>query len=259
MWTISELKQRGWVSMKRNYWLLVLVALIGAIFCDGGGSGIGANFGSSLSLNLNLNGAEATYPQYGYTQEMPYYWNVMDALTIFGAFFAIFAAIAGILALMFGIFLGNPLEIGVKRFTLQHVEANASLDDLLYGFRNYYLDNVKTMFLRNLYIFLWSFLLVIPGIIKSYSYRLVPYILAEHPEMKAKEVLETSRRLMNGHKWNTFVLDLSFIGWALLTAVTCGICGLLIQNPYQAMTNAYLFKAIAYPEPEEPFCDPLYE
>ena len=163
----------------------------------------------------------------------------------------------GTVGLLFNIFLANPLQIGVNRFMLQHIEANASLDDLLHGFRTDYLSNVKTMFLRNLYIFLWSLLLVIPGIIKSYSYRLVPYILAEHPEMDAKEVLETSRRLMDGHKWHTFVLDLSFIGWGILTGITCGICGLLIQNPYQAMTNAYLFRAIAYPTPEQPCCDPI--
>lgn len=258
MWTISELKQLGWVSMKRNYWLTVLVALIGAIFC----SGEGLDFSSSLNLNLNLGGSEAAYSQrfsedlYG-MEHM--YWNLLDVLAIFGVVIAVIAVVVGMAALAFQIFVCNPLEIGVKRYTLQHIQANSSLEDLLFGFRSNYLDNVKTMFLRNLYIFLWSLLLVIPGIIKSYSYRLVPYILAEHPEMDAKEVLETSRRLMDGHKWHTFVLELSFIGWSILSAVTCGICGILIQNPYQAMTNAYLFKAIAYPEPGQPFCDPLYE
>lgn len=260
MWTISELKQLGWVSMKRNYWLTVLVALIGAIFC----SGEGVNFGSNLNLNLNLDRSEAAY--FPYLPETEHYYgfesvggNLIEILAIFGAVVAVIAAIIGMAALAFQIFVCNPLEIGVKRYTLQHIQANSSLEDLLFGFRSNYLDNVKTMFLRNLYIFLWSLLLVIPGIIKSYSYRLVPYILAEHPEMDAKEVLETSRRLMDGHKWHTFVLELSFIGWSILSAVTCGICGILIQNPYQAMTNAYLFKAIAYPEPGQPFCDPLYE
>lgn len=260
MWTIPELKQRGWSGMKKNYWLTVLVALIGAVVC-GGKELIQFESSGTSGFHAGVSGSGAALPQYWTEglQEMPYFWNnIVQMMHIFGAIIAVAAAVAGILVLVFRIFVANPLEIGVKQYMLRHTNGYASLDALLHGFRNFYLDNVKTMFLRKLYIFLWSLLLVIPGIVKRYSYRLVPYILAEHPEMDAKEVLETSRRLMDGHKWHTFLLDLSFIGWGILSAVTFGICGLLIQNPYCAMTEAYLFLAIAHPEAEQPFCDPVY-
>ena len=100
------------------------------------------------------------------------------------------------------------------------------------------------MFLRNLFVALWSLLLVIPGIIKLYSYRLVPYILKEHPEISGTQVITISRQMMNGHKWNTFVLDLSFIGWMLLSALTFGILHLFYVGPYMQATDAELYEAV---------------
>ena len=64
-----------------------------------------------------------------------------------------------------------------------------------------------------LYTFLWSLLLLIPGIVKAYEYRMVPYLLADYPELSTEEAFRISREMMNGEKMNTFILDLSFIGW----------------------------------------------
>ena len=75
----------------------------------------------------------------------------------------------------------------------------------------------------NLFIALWTLLLIVPGIIKSYEYRMVPYILAENPGMNRKEAFAISKRMMTGKKWATFVLDLSFFGWIFLSIFTCGI------------------------------------
>ena len=70
--------------------------------------------------------------------------------------------------------------------------------------------------LQGLYVALWSLLLVIPGIVKSYSYAMAPYIMAEHPALTANEAITESRRIMDGNKWRLFCLDFSFIGWELL-------------------------------------------
>lgn len=86
-----------------------------------------------------------------------------------------------------------------------------------------------------------SLLFIIPGIIKSYEYRMVAYILADQPELTRKEAFELSRKMMNGNKWNAFVLDLSFIGWGFLTAITFGILGIFYVNPYIQHTNAALY------------------
>ena len=88
-----------------------------------------------------------------------------------------------------------------------------------------------------------------PGIVKSYEYRMVPYILAENPGMNRSEAFAISKQMMNGQKWDVFVLDLSFIGWHLLSGITLGIVGIFWVNPYVQATNAELYtrnREIAY-------------
>ena len=100
---------------------------------------------------------------------------------------------------------------------------------------------VLTLFLRNLYTVLWTFLFIVPGIIKSYEYRMIPYILAENPDMDRREAFQLSKDMMQGEKWNAFVLDLSFIGWQILSGITLGIVGIFWTNPYVYATNAELY------------------
>lgn len=97
------------------------------------------------------------------------------------------------------------------------------------------------MFMLELFVTLWTFLLVVPGIIKAYTYRMVPFIVAERPDIDYKEALDLSKKMMDGEKMNTFVLDLSFIGWGLLTALTAGILGVFYTTPYIQQTNAELY------------------
>ena len=95
--------------------------------------------------------------------------------------------------------------------------------------------------LKNLYIFLWSLLLLIPGIVKAYEYRMVPYLLADYPELSTEEAFRISREMMNGEKMNTFILDLSFIGWYILSGITCNLVGIFYLYPYKYATDAELF------------------
>ena len=94
------------------------------------------------------------------------------------------------------------------------------------------------------YLFLWSLLFAIPGIIKSYSYRLVPYILADNPEMNSDDAITLSREMMNGQKFEVFVLDLSFFLWWILSSITFNIVGILYVFPYIYATDAELYLAI---------------
>lgn len=100
------------------------------------------------------------------------------------------------------------------------------------------------MFLKQLYTFFWSLLFVFPGIIKSYEYRMIPYLLAENPYMSTDEAFARSRSMMDGEKWNAFVLDLSFIGWNILSSLTLGLVGLFYVAPYQAYTDMELYVAL---------------
>ena len=116
------------------------------------------------------------------------------------------------------------------------------MDSLIFIYKSGQLKNtIFTMFMKGLFQFLWSLLFVIPGIIKAYEYRMIPYILSENPEISRERVFEISKKMMMGNKWNTFVLDLSFLGWEILSGLTIGILGIFYVNPYVQSTNAELY------------------
>ena len=105
------------------------------------------------------------------------------------------------------------------------------------------------MFFRDLYTVLWTLLLIIPGIVKSYEYQMIPYLLAENPQMTKEQAFAESKRMMTGQKWRAFVLDLSFIGWNILSALTLGILGIFYVQPYMDATHAALYETHRYGNP----------
>ena len=100
--------------------------------------------------------------------------------------------------------------------------------------------------LKFLYIFLWSLLFIIPGIVKSYSYYLAEFISREYPEKTAKECLDESRKLMDGKKMDLFLLDLSFLGWHILSVLTCGVLYVWVL-PYMYQTIVVFIDKNIYP------------
>ncbi len=162
---------------------------------------------------------------------------VIVSILIFTVIFAIAFALAA--------FLLNPVELGCDRFFVKNLDEPAEVaKNVFFAFDNGYLKKVKTMFLRDIYTFLWSLLFIIPGIIKSYEYRMIPYLLADNPDMDSKEAFAKSREMMSGQKWKAFVLDLSFIGWDLLSILTCGILSLFYVAPYKHATSAALYDTL---------------
>ncbi len=223
MWSRSELKSRAKWVLKQCYWKAVLVSLILAVIT-------GELFGNSgsnreISDTIRENGG------------MPYLAFVIT--TIMAVLFVLF-----VVGIAIDIFLFGPLEVNIRRFFIISRVEPAELNELGFSFRNSYMNVVKIQFLRGLFNFLWFLLLIVPGIIKFYEYRMIPYILAEHPEMDSQEVFRLSRDMMNGEKWNTFVLDLSFIGWRILGALTCGILLVFYVCPYQNLTNVELYDVL---------------
>lgn len=137
------------------------------------------------------------------------------------------------------------LEVGLSRFFLDGFKGEIAVGKIFSTFNSdEYFSIVKTQLRRRIYEVLWTLLFIIPGIIKSYEYRLVPYILAEEPNLPSKEVISRSRELTYGHKMDIFVLDLSFIGWILLGALLCGL-GIFFVVPYIDATNARLYNVLA--------------
>ncbi len=134
-----------------------------------------------------------------------------------------------------------PLSWGITVFFLGIARGEAmSYGQLFDGFKDYG-RIFTTTFLVGLYTVLWSMLLVIPGVIKGYSYMMTPYILKDNPEMKNNEAIEKSMEMMNGHKMDLFMLDLSLIGWAILCMITLGI-GFLFFYPYQYTAHAHFYE-----------------
>ncbi|MBP5654972.1 MAG: DUF975 family protein [Clostridiales bacterium] len=164
----------------------------------------------------------------------------------------IIAAIVAVFSFIMTVFLFNPINFGCKRFFRKNLDDSAKLSNIFFAFKSNYKNVVKTGFFYTLFITLWTLLFVIPGIIKSYQYRLVPYIIGENPDMNWREALDESSRLMKGNKWKAFVYDLSFIGWELLSGLTLGIFGVFYVNPYKNSSDAALYEAIRYGSSAEP-------
>lgn len=208
---------------------MVLVALILGMV---GGGGSSASYSTSYTTSQEIIGSNSGSPV-----TAP---ELIGFLTIFMTAFMVIM----VFALVLGLFLFNPLQVGAQRFFVVSHYQKAELGELGYAFSNAYINVVKIMFLRGLYTFLWSLLFLIPGIIKGYEYRMIPYILAENPGIDSREAFAISKKMMDGNKWDAFVLDLSFLGWEILSAFTCGILSIFYVNPYIHMTNAELYVAL---------------
>lgn len=150
---------------------------------------------------------------------------------------------AGLSAPTFGaaaILIGIPVELGlICHFTLVYFGGTPEFSTTFsMGFGGNYGRKIGGMLWMALWVFLWSMLFVIPGIVKAYEYYLTPYILANYPEVKAKEALNLSKRIMQGNKAEMFIFDLSFLGWHILGAFTAGILEFLYVTPYYYTAQA---------------------
>ena len=127
--------------------------------------------------------------------------------------------------------IGGATTLGYAKYNLNLVDdRDPKLKDL---FSQY--DRIGTgfgmQFFRGLFVFLWSLLLVIPGILASYSYYMTPFILCENPDMTAREAIRESKELMKGNRWRLFCLELSFIGWEILAIMIMWVIAMLIMLP----------------------------
>lgn len=144
--------------------------------------------------------------------------------------------------------LGGVIQLGYAQYLLnQHDRQEFKINDLFSKF-DYFGAGFCQNFLRGLYVFLWSLLFLIPGIIAQYSYAMTPFILAEHPELTASEVIRASKKMMKGHKWELFCLHFSFIGWILLCGLTSNI-GNIFLNPYMNAAYAAFYRRVSVADP----------
>ncbi len=140
--------------------------------------------------------------------------------------------------------LAGPLMVGLSHYFLHLADRNnPQINDLFGHFKNF--GNTFVLYLLTIiFTFLWSLLFLIPGIIAGISYSMAPFILAEHPEIKASDAIKMSKDMMKGHKGEYFVLQLSFIGWYLLCILTVGI-GFIFLSPYVSAAEAEFFNEVS--------------
>lgn len=257
MWTRKELKERAKEALKRNYWKIVLVSLIGMLIGGGlGSSGIsggGSDIRDMASDNVkehftehenddvDWEGAEAVL------DDIQMDIRPQDIVAV--AFTVIVVLIVTAIVLAIGIALDvlllNPVQVGINRFMVKSLDDTARIAEVGYTFDHNYKNGVKVMFFKDLYVVLWSLLFIVPGIYKAYQYRMVPYILGENPDMTYQEVLQRSKDMMDGQKWDAFVLDLSFILWHMLGGITCGLAEIFYVAPYVNLTDAALYSRLS--------------
>ena len=218
------------MAFKKNYVSAVVVALLMGIF----GTVSGESSARRVSENSDI-----------------YSGNLFNVGMITGLLAGI-ATVVILIVLVAKVFVGNLLKMGGYRFFILNQTAQPGIGTLLDGFRSgHYVNIVLTMFLRDLFTTLWSLLLVVPGIVKHYEYLMVPYIIAENPAMDYKEAFQISKQMMDGEKMKAFIMDLSFLGWYLLSAVTCGLLAIFYVNPYVQASFAEMYtfnKQKAYQE-----------
>ncbi|MPM19057.1 hypothetical protein SDC9_65475 [bioreactor metagenome] len=211
MWDRVELKSLAKASLKNNYWYAFLVSLVLMLVTGRGGSSRGEDTGEYL----------ARHPEY----------------------YMIFLVVVTLL-LVFRILVGYSLEVGSRRYFVKLSQYKNTKGCYGFSFDSMnYKGIISTMFLMNVYNILWTLLFVIPGIIKAYSYRMVPYILGDNPNIGANEAITLSRKMMDGNKFEAFVLDISFLGWYLLGLLAL-VIGMLFVNPYYDATCAQLYVAL---------------
>lgn len=201
-----RIKENGKLHYQNNKWQNVLVILINTLIVGG------------VQVVVNLSGDD---------------W--------------VLAMFMSLVSIAVAILLTNIVAMGSATWFHRSIKTEGlKMEEMFWTFKEDYGGNVLMMFLISLYTALWSMLFVIPGIVKGYSYSLAIYIKSENPNIPASTAIELSKRMTNGHKMDLFVLDMSFIGWGILSAFTLNILGILYVIPYQ-----YASKAFAYEEIKE--------
>lgn len=253
----SDFRQSARDALKGKWGLAVVTGIVASILGVSTHSGGGISFdfsgfnNSDVETEINIP-SDFNFEDFSSMEEIfpsvePAFWAVFGTVLAIGLAFGLVVGIAFFI-------LGSIVSPGYAKFNLNLIDGEtAEVNDLFKYFKNWS-NMVLANLLRSLYIFLWSLLCFIPGIIASYTYAMVPYIMAENPELTPKEACERSKQLMDGNRLHLFCLTFSFIGWAILCVFTCGI-GNIVLAAYIEAAVADFYREISdtrpVPEPDE--------
>lgn len=236
-------------ALTNKWFIAVAVGLVASIF--GGISGGGPEFkvnidGSNISMNFNVAGQtiKSIGTNGGVDSEVGAF--ILASLPII--------IIASLIAAVIYFVLGSFIGVGYAKFNLNLVDKKNAAFETLFEYFSHWKTTTIARLLRALYVFLWSLLFIIPGIVAGFSYAMTDYILAEDPELTADEAISQSKSIMMGNKWRFFCLQFSFIGWDILATLAFGI-GHLWLTPYKQAAYAAFYREVSgtefYPEEDE--------
>jgi hypothetical protein len=283
MWKISDLKNKAKKDLQKSYWVLVAICFLMAILASkypgtttlinsyGTSKNTKTNVVNNVTKTSNYNDLLKLFPTNspihnllrtgkpyfekiynGSTDSVNYVYKLIDTcFTIIkkkNIAKAIPLFIASLLSIAYILFISNVLQVGEAYAFLNSAEEHLKIRDILFPFKNKkYLNFVKTIFLSYLYKFFWSLTIVmIP--VKHYQYKMLPYILAEDPTISGNAAIKKSIDMMKGNKWHAFLLDLSYIGWDILSSFTVGLLAIFYVNPYYTATETNLYKYLKTPK-----------
>ena len=222
MLTSKELRAKAWNSLKGKYWRAFLVILVLGLLASGGTS----LQTSSQTLTETINLVDPS--------------EMDETMELGAAVVGTIATAMAVVGMAISLFVGNAADVGLAHYFILNTDSKPSFADAFYGFKVKYLRNIGTLLLVGIKLALWSLLLVVPGIIKSFEYAIIPYILADDPEISSKEAFRKAKEMMMGNKWRLFKLNFSFFGWFVLCVVTCGL-GTPFLLPYVSAANAEFY------------------
>ncbi len=171
----------------------------------------------------------------------------MMALVLCLAFNAVMGLAASFSAGVVTVVATGPMLIGLSSalLTASRTKTAVKVEAMFTeGFTKDFGRAILLGLLKSVFICLWSMLFVIPGIVKAYSYAMAEYIAVDHPEYSWKECIDSSKEMMNGNKWRLFCLDVSFIGWFIVSMFTCGL-GALWVTPYAYMARTEFYRDLS--------------
>lgn len=223
-----ELKTRAKEAFKANYWMSVLIAFLLSFV--------------TVSVTRNtINDESGSVGDFLRHVLNTYGVNVM---AIFASLIGALSLIGVVISLLCNIFIKNPYEVGLKYFFVKNEYGKPTLSDAFTTFKDNYVNVCKVIFMKNLMVGLWSLLLVIPGIIKALEYSQVEYIVADDHSVDWRYALEKSKRITDGKKLDILILELSFIGWEIISFIP--FLHILWVAPYKNQTMAELYLSIKY-------------
>lgn len=218
-------------------WSIAVVTGVAAVLL-----GAVEGMGPEAKLNLDGSGVAASFKfagqqifSVGTNRSAMGVW-LLGSLT----YLVIMALIAGVLYFV----LGSMISVGYGKFHLNLADRREASFGDLFSYASYWKTALAARLMKSIYVFLWSLLLFIPGIIAHYSYAMTEYILADTPQLSASEAIRISKEMMVGNKWRLFCLEISFIGWDILCSLTLGI-GNFWLTPYKQTAAAVFYREVS--------------